>query len=113
MALLFKTTAQHLWNAEKEKKKRYHGGEQQSHEKGPCDQDEDDEDADDFIQRSLQPHNHLRTQRGGGGRNRGVGGRAGMWQRIETKSVQFWKGWKHAVIRHMEKPVSFPCDEVI
>lgn len=36
-----------------------HGGEQQSHEDGPCDQEEDDEDADDFVQRSLQPHHDL------------------------------------------------------
>lgn len=42
----------------------YHGGEQQSHEDGPRDQEEDDEDADDFIQRSFQPDNDLRE--GGG-----------------------------------------------
>lgn len=59
----------------KKEQTRYHSGEQQSHEQGPCDQEEDDEDADDFIQRSLQPHDHLRThreeeeieERGGGG----------------------------------------------
>lgn len=54
------------------RKKWYHGGEQQSHEKGPGDQEEDDEDADDFIQRALQPHDHLRTQREKKEEGRGV-----------------------------------------
>lgn len=67
--------------AQKEQR-QYHSGEQQSHEQRPCDQEEDDEDADDFIQRSLQPHDHLRTYREGG--NRGEKGRR---QSTDTKSV--------------------------
>lgn len=55
--------------------KTYHSSEQQSHEQGPCDQEEDDEDTDDFIQRSLQPHNHLGAQiKRRGGQRQGEGG---------------------------------------
>lgn len=61
------------------KAKTYHSSEQQSHEQGPCDQEEDDEDTDDFIQRSLQPHNHLGAQKKGGQRQ-GEGGIIGKWQ---------------------------------
>lgn len=67
----------------------YHSGEQQSHEEGPWDQEEDDEDADDFIQRSLQPHDHLCTKKRGGG----VGGQSKykvslILKRLETYSDQ-------------------------
>lgn len=44
-----------------------HSSEQKTHEQGPCDKEEDDEDADDFIQRSLQPHYHLSAFREGDG----------------------------------------------
>lgn len=63
-AQLYKNKAQRLCNGDGGTGATYHGGEQQSHEDGPRDQEEDDEDADDFIQRSLQPDNDLRE--GGG-----------------------------------------------
>lgn len=64
MSLLFKVKAQQVWDADHE---QYHSSEQQSHENGPCDQEEDDKDADDFIQRSLQPHDYLHRGGGNGG----------------------------------------------
>lgn len=42
----------------------YHSSEQEGHEECPCDQEKDDEDADEFIQRFLQPYDHLK-RRGG------------------------------------------------
>lgn len=59
-AQLYKNKAQRIWNGDGGTGATYHGGEQQSHEDGPRDQEEDDEDADDFIQRSLQPDDDLR-----------------------------------------------------
>lgn len=71
----------------------YHSSEQQSHEQGPCNKEEDDEDADDFIQWSLQPNYHLSA-----GDKNGEG----------SVLTQKWGSSRPTGIRYMKKPVFFP-----